>query len=216
MKSDDTRKKISRNLFLSCGGIIIVGICAVVFVFINSQKASDVIEVDKGAEWAALDSRNYTGIYTHGGSYEKLKELYSFVGEYIDYMQKGNFELLFETYYDQKCLNANGYKMSKDKFVEEMQVMADRYHMLTYDPKRIDVSYTADTYMDYTNFYIYIFHMQFTYYDDSGIPTQSPVVEYTYTVIPYTTKDNTVYYKLLDFNLNDLGTQVTRLEKLEN
>lgn len=204
-----------KKLLICAIGVVFAGVIAVVLLLFNGGLLEkDITDLDENAaEWAVDDSRSYEGIFVHDGNYETLQKLHAFVQEYFDFYQRGNIKMMYEGYWDSTAMRALGYEYTEEDFSSDIINAGVANHIFNNDKNKVDFSYTAVTYEDYTNFYKYTFKLQYTYKDDEGKVVQTPIAEYTYTIIPYT-NENGVYYRLLDFDISDIDMQGSRFQKI--
>lgn len=209
------QKKESKKIFLYSVLIALAGIAVIAILIISQlyplEKKVDI--EDDAADWAIDDSRSYEGIYVHDGNYETLNKLHAFVQEYFDFYQRGNIKIMYERYWDSDAMRALGYEYTESDFSLDMITAGTQNHIFNDDLDKIDFSYTAVTYEDYTNFYKYTFKLQYTYKNESSEIVHTPMAEYTYTILPYK-NENGVYYKLLDFDITEIDLQSDRFNKI--
>lgn len=203
---------------LSIVGVVMVSVLAIVLIVTSyGNKGSDVPkdDINWAAQWAVEDSKNYEGIYVHGGNYETFSRLDGIMKEYFNKYRERDLYSMYNEYYANHALSVYGYKYSYEDYSSELDLMAEKYHLYQSDEKYVNFSYKSVTYQDYTNYYLITFYLQFTYKDSNGEIVSTPVMEHIYTIIPYQREDGEIYYKLLDFNISDIGVVADRFEKIE-
>lgn len=208
-------KKLVVGLLIT---LLIVLAAGSTYMYVKFQNDKADAEVDDNyyAKQAAEDSKNYKGTYVYGGNYETFNALYNFVNKYFDYYSRGNTSIMYSACWDNSALESYGFTYSQEDYEAEMRMIAEQYHIYKSDEKHVTTSFNAVTYQNYTNFYLFTFNLQYTYYDSAGTMQSTPINEYTYTIFPYTNKNGEKYYKLLDFDVTDIGTQYTRFKALNS
>lgn len=203
-------KSIQRILVLIIVICVVVAICLIAAIVSHKdEKKEDDLEA-YATSLLEQDTRAEAKL-RYGGDMETFEALNTAVTTYLNYFEAGDYDLMWLKW-DESLLEYYGYSYDEDSFCKEYARFSDRIHANKSDPNHISTAYSAATYMDYGQYYLFVFRWIHSYYDESG-KVVNVSDEYTYTVTKYVNGEHT-YYSILDFNIQDVGTQEGRFVNL--
>lgn len=213
-KSEEIRKKqtkiIKRILICTITILVIVAICLIATIVSSNKEKEDNLEAD-ASKILEQDTRAEAKL-RYGADMDTFEELNKVVSTYLNYFEDGDYDLMWLKW-DESLLKYYGYSYDEESFSKEYRKFRDQLHAGKDDPQHISTGYSAATYFDYGQYYLFVFRWIHSYYDDTG-KVVNVTDEYTYTITKNVYGDNT-YYSILDFNIQDIGTQEGRFVNLK-
>lgn len=185
---------------------VIATICVLV-AMLTYKKSDDEQNVEDYASSLLENDTRSDAKLTYGGDTSVFEQLNNVVTGYLNCFEKGQFSLMWEKW-DESLLEYYGYSYDEESFAKEYQKLRKSLHADPKDSSHASTAYNAVTYFDYGQYYLFVFKWVHSYYDDAG-KLVSTADEYTYTITKYE-NDGKTYYRLLDFNIQDVGAQSGR------